>query len=243
MEERDNYTSAMNQRGKMSSIPLSDPRNLHRLNRIGRGLGRIFLTGLLTVLPLAITVYVSIWLFTLGEKMFGTPLQRVMPLSYHVGMGLALAVLVVFGVGLAMRAYLFRRLFRVAEHVLLGVPLVRSIYTAMRDLLGLFAQHKEPALQVVMVRLPELNLRLLGFVTRREFDDLPKGVGTAGEIAVYLPMSYQVGGYTVFIPLDRVQPVDMSREDAMKFILTAGLHAQSLPAPPATDQLSGRTPL
>lgn len=215
------------------------------MRQLARGLTRIFITGLLTVLPAVITVYFVIWLVTLGERMFGRPLQRLVPEYYHVGMGLVLAVLVVFGVGLAMHDYLFRRLFRSTEHLLLGVPLVRSIYTAMRDLLGLFAQHKEPALQVVMVRLPELNMRLLGFITRREFRDLPTGIGTEGEIAVYLPMSYQVGGYTVFVPQDHVQEVDMSREDAMKFILTAGLKSQSepMPGPSAPGQITGRAPL
>jgi len=48
-------------------------------------------------------------------------------------------------------------------------------------------------------------------------------VGNEGEIAVYLPMSYQIGGYTLFMPRSAAVPVDMTREDAMKFILTAGL--------------------
>jgi uncharacterized membrane protein len=63
----------------------------------------------------------------------------------------------------------------------------------------------------------------MGFVTRREFGDMPAGVGREGEVAVYLPMSYQIGGYTVFLPREQAVPVLMSREEAMKFILTAGL--------------------
>jgi uncharacterized membrane protein len=68
-------------------------------------------------------------------------------------------------------------------------------------------------------------MRAMGFVTRSEFDDLPAGVGRKGEIAVYLPMSYQIGGYTLFLPREQAEPVEMSREAAMKFILTAGLKA------------------
>jgi uncharacterized membrane protein len=219
------------------------------MRRLARGLARIFITGLLTVVPLVVTIYFTVWLVTLGEQLFGRPLRRFAPEYYHAGMGLAVALIVVFFVGLAMHDYLFRRLFRRAERVLLGVPLVRSIYSALRDLLGLFAQHKEPALQVVMVRLPELNMRVLGFVTRKDFRDLPSGVGKEGEVAVYLPMSYQVGGYTVFVPADHVQDVEMSREDAMKFILTAGLKGQPSPipgpsaAPPARDPMAGGTPV
>jgi uncharacterized membrane protein len=96
----------------------------------------------------------------------------------------------------------------------------------MRDLLGLFAEQKEPALQVVSLSLPG-NVRLLGFVTRADFSDAPPGIAAAGEVAVYLPMSYQVGGYTVLVPKSALTPVKMSREDAMKFILTAGLKSAS----------------
>jgi uncharacterized membrane protein len=141
-------------------------------------------------------------------------------------MGLVVAVVFVFLVGLLMHAILFRRVFAEAERLLLEIPLVRSVYAALRDLLGLFAQHKEPSLQVVSLDLPG-NLRVLGFVTRTDFSDAPAGIARADEVAVYLPMSYQVGGYTVFVPKSACTPVEMSREEAMKFILTAGLKATS----------------
>jgi uncharacterized membrane protein len=166
---------------------------------------------------------------------------------YRTGMGLLVALAAVFGVGLLMHGILFRRLFGWAERLLLEIPLVRSIYAALRDLLGLFAQHKEPSLQVVVATLPGTDWRLLGFVTRAELADLPDGVAREGDIALYLPFSYQIGGYTVFVPRECVRPVAMSREDAMKFILTAGLksapgqddaRARHRPAAPA----AARTP-
>ena len=193
-------------------------------------IGRIFLTGLLTVLPVLATVYFTLWLVTAAERFFGKQLEWLLPEEvYRTGMGLALAIVAIFLVGLLMHALLFRRLFALAERVLLEIPLVRSVYAALRDLFGLFAEHQEArALQVVSVELPGTGMRLLGFVTRQDFGDLPKGVGKAGEIAVYLPMSYQIGGYTVFLPQERVTPVDMSREEAMKFVLTAGLKSSTL---------------
>ena len=195
-----------------------------------KAIGRIFLTGLLTVLPVLATVYFTLWLVTAAERFFGTQLEWLLPEEvYRTGMGLALAIVAIFLVGLLMHALLFRRLFALAERVLLEIPLVRSVYAALRDLFGLFAEHQEArALQVVSVELPGSGMRLLGFVTRRDFDDLPDGIGRQGEVAVYLPMSYQIGGYTVFLPRERATPVDMSREDAMKFVLTAGLKSSTL---------------
>ena len=190
-------------------------------------LGRIFITGLLTVLPIVATLYFTVWMLTVLERFFGKQVLFLLPDEwYRTGMGLAVAVVVVFLVGLLMHGILFRRLFGWAEKLLLGVPLVRSVYAALRDLLGLFADHKEPALQVVSVSLPG-NMRVLGFVTRADLSDAPPGMAKPDEVAVYLPMSYQIGGYTVFVPKSALTPVNMSREDAMKFILTAGLKTAS----------------
>ena len=188
--------------------------------------GAVFATGLLTLVPVLATLYLIVWMFNVAERLFGRPLQWLIPGEYHAGMGIAAAIVIVFGVGVLMRGIVFRYLFRGIEKVMLGIPLVRSIYGALRDLLGLFAQHEEPALQVVSVMLPSIEGRLLGFVTRTEFDDLPEGIAGKGDVAVYLPMAYNIGGYTVFLPRERIQPVAMSREDAMKFILTAGLKSK-----------------
>src|SRR6185436_10366222 len=144
--------------------------------------GRIFLTGLLTVLPVIATLYFVLWVLSVLEKFFGKQLLLLMPDEwYRTGMGLAMAVVIVFLVGLLMHAILFRRLFGWAEKVLLEIPLVRSVYAALRDLLGLFAQHKEPSLQVVALDLPG-NLRVLGFITRSDFSDAPPGIARADEL-------------------------------------------------------------
>jgi uncharacterized membrane protein len=187
--------------------------------------GKVFLTGLLTVLPVLATLYLVLWLVGAMERFFGAQLKWLVPDGYyHTGMGLLLAVLVIFGVGLLMHAVLFRRVFVWAEKLLLEIPLVRSVYGALRDLFGLVASGQdEAAMQVVSVTLPGTQIRLMGFVTRSEFGDLPAGVAHQGEVAVYLPMSYQIGGYMLFLPRELAVPVEMSREEAMKFILTAGL--------------------
>lgn len=191
--------------------------------------GRIFLTGLLTLIPAVATIYLMVWLFGAIDRLFGKPLRLLMPdETYLAGTGILVAIAIAFGVGLLMHGVLFRRLFRRAEAALLSVPLVRSIYGAVKDLIGLFGSDG-PSMQVVQVTFPGTNWKLLGFVTRAEFNDVPQGVGAAGEVAVYLPMSYQVGGYTVILPRESVRPVDMSREDAMKFILTAGLKTAADP--------------
>ena len=196
------------------------------MKNVWKSAGAVFATGLLTLVPVLATLYLIVWMFNFAERLFSKPLQWLIPGEYHAGMGILAALAIVFGVGVLMRAVVFRYLFRGIEKLMLGIPMVRSIYGALRDLLGLFAQHEDTALQVVSVTLGGIEGRLLGFVTRTELGDLPEGVAKEGEVAVYLPMAYNIGGYTVFLPRERLQPVAMSREDAMKFILTAGLKAK-----------------
>jgi uncharacterized membrane protein len=137
-------------------------------------------------------------------------------------------LLVTFLFGLALNAFLVRRFLNLGERFMNRIPLVKTLYGSLKDFIGFFTAKKESQLnQVVTV---ELNmggtpLRMLGFVTRSDFKDLPAGIGGDGEIAVYLPMSYQIGGYTVIVPRSAVKQVDISIQRAMGFVVTGGMTA------------------
>jgi len=192
-------------------------------------IGRIFLTGVFTILPILATIYLVVWLFAGLERFLGKQLLLLLPDEYYrAGMGLLAALVLIFLIGLLMRAWLFRQLIKLGESLLLKIPLIKVVFRALKDLFGLFSDEKSSeSLQVVSVQLPGTDMRLLGFLTRSDFSDMPKGVGNEDEVAVYLPMSYQVGGYMVVIPRNRVTPVPMSREEAMRFVLTAGLKTEA----------------
>ncbi|HEX5676313.1 MAG TPA: hypothetical protein VFX83_13075, partial [Azonexus sp.] len=88
---------------------------------------------------------------------------------------------------------------------------------------------------VVSLRLPGQALELVGLVTRKNVDDLPAGFLQGDRVAVYLPMGYMIGGYTVFVPREWVQPLDMSVEEAMRASLFAWMSTA------ASDGTSGQT--
>ncbi len=193
-----------------------------------KSIGKIFLTGIFTVLPILATVYLVVWLLSAIERFLGKPLLFLLPDdSYRAGMGLLAGIALVFVTGLLMRAWLFRQVIKAGEELLMHIPLVKGVYKALKDFFGLFSESSGPELlQVVSIQWPGTEMRLLGFITRSDFGDLPPGVGKEGEVAVYLPMSYQVGGYTILVPRSRVTPVEMSREEALRFLLTAGIKAR-----------------
>ena len=186
---------------------------------------RTFFTGLAVTLPVVATLYLLVWAARATEHALDGLLRFVLPqVVYLPGLGVVLGVVLVFFVGLLMRTWAARKIFSWTEKLMYRVPLVKTVYGALRDFTDFLSRpQKQGAQQVVLVRLGGTDLRVMGFVTRDDLAGLPPAMGEPGMIMVYLPMSYQVGGYTVLVPRASVQPVDMSFEEAMRFTLTAGL--------------------
>ncbi|AXQ31745.1 DUF502 domain-containing protein [Solimonas sp. K1W22B-7] len=193
-----------------------------------------FFTGLLAILPILVTVALVMWLVGAAESVLGGLLGFLLPRGLYLpGMGLLVAILLIYLVGLGMQGLFVQQAFGWLESGLNRIPLVKTVYGAVRDLTGFMSNKRERKFgQVVMVQLPNLPLRLVGFVT---VDDLGEagisGCDTGGCVAVYLPMSYQIGGYTVMLPRQHLTPMDMSFEEAMRFVITAGMSRPSEEAP------------
>jgi uncharacterized membrane protein len=188
-------------------------------------LTRTFFTGLAVTLPVAATLYLLYWAILATERTLDGLLRFVLPQAiYFPGLGLALGVVLVFLVGLLMRTWAAQKIFSWTEKLMYRVPVVKTVYGALRDFTEFLSRpQRQGAQQVVLVRLGGTDLRVMGFVTRDDLAGLPPVMGEPGLILVYMPMSYQVGGYTALVPRASVQPLDMSFEEAMRFTLTAGL--------------------
>lgn len=185
-------------------------------------LSRIFLAGLAAVVPLALTVALLVWLGVQSERLLGGAVRLLLPDALvFPGLGLVLGILLVFGVGLLMQFWLVQRLFAVGEALLERIPLIKTVYGSIRDVMHMFSRRDgEETGKPVIVHLPGRDEALVGLVTR---DGLEEDMGGADIVAVYLPMSYQIGGYMLLLPRDRVEPLDMGAQDAMRFVLTAGM--------------------
>jgi hypothetical protein len=113
-----------------------------------------------------------------------------------------------------------------------NLPLVKSIYSSLKSFADYFSPNERDAQQVVLLKKPGSDLSIIGLVTRQNLADLPLDAQTQQHLAVYLPMGYMIGGYTVFVPRDWVQVLDMSVEVAMRSSLTAWMgNPKNPPAP------------
>ena len=203
---------------------------------------RKFFAGLATILPVLITAYLIYWLARSAEKSLGSLIRLVLPEGwYWPGMGIAAGIVLIFVIGLLMQAWGVKSLVAWVERIVLRIPFIKTVFGAVRDLIGFITQSKDSGLrQVVTVKISDKNIQLIGFVTREDLADLPKEIGGQDKIAVYLPMSYQLGGYTIIVPRSAVKPVDMSLEEATRFVLTGGVAAKS-PAPEGTSNKNKKT--
>jgi len=192
-------------------------------------LGKIMFQGLVAMLPAILTLYIIFWLVRSAETLLGALLKVLLPDGWYIpGMGLLTGLAVTFLFGLALNAFLVRRLLRLSETLMARIPLVKTLYGSLKDFIGFFAAKRDSQFnQVVTIELESggTPMRMIGFVTRSEFGDLPAGIGEEGEIAVYIPMSYQIGGFTVIVPRSAVRPVNISTHRAMGFVVTGGMTA------------------
>jgi uncharacterized membrane protein len=183
---------------------------------------KTLLTGFITLLPIVLTIYLLYWLATTSEYVMGSALRYVLPqATYFPGLGMIVGLVIVFIVGLLMNAYLVRRLFAFGEQIVFKLPLIKTVYRAMRDLFDFFSPKKDAYDQVVTVNIG--GIEMIGFITQQDPSRMPESFRDRDSVLVYLPMSYMIGGYTALIPRKDITPCKMSMEEAMRFVLTAGI--------------------
>jgi uncharacterized membrane protein len=188
-------------------------------------LGKLFLKGLAVVIPIALTLAILWWTAAGAERLMGSILKFALPGGWYVpGMGLASGLALVILIGMLSHVLIFQKLFNLGEAIFHRLPLVKTIYTAIKDFIDYLNPDKDSEMgKVVLVQLPGQSFQLMGFITREQFDDLPFTPTAEDPVAVYMPMSYQIGGYTLFLPRNALTPLDIPFEQAMRLVLTGAV--------------------
>ncbi len=172
---------------------------------------RYFLRGLLVIAPLGLTVYI-VWLVL-------STVDRILPFPIP-GLGLVVTVVLITLVGIATSNVVGRTAVELADALFGRLPLVKLVYTSIKDLVDAFVGDKRRFDVPVAVALaPDSGARALGFVTR---DGLVR-IGMPDYVAVYFPQSYNFAGYLLLVPRSRVEPLDVPAAEVMTFIISGGV--------------------
>ena len=184
-------------------------------------LSRVFIKGLITLLPITLTIALLLWVVSKAEWAFGEPLRQVLPPTFYFpGAGVALAIVVIFVAGLLVNNYLAKQFVGWLETQVERMPIVKSIYSPIRDVTQLFTKNgAEQHQRVVMVKVSE-GVETMGRITRDRFTDLPPGTIAPDHVAVFLPFSYGVGGFTVIVAKSSLRETMLSAEKALQLSIT-----------------------
>lgn len=180
---------------------------------------RSFISGLLVVVPVAITVTILIKLFHLADGLLQPWLTSNTPLRIP-GLGILITLAVIFLVGLVTRNYVAQKLLRLGERVVVHLPLAGSIYGSIKEILGAFAgEDSERVKKVVIVPYPAAGLWAFGFLNGTLTLDNGRRMG----LVLILNSINPTTGLLSMLPLDTIHAVDLTAEQAMKLIISGGI--------------------
>jgi uncharacterized membrane protein len=180
--------------------------------------------GLVVVLPISFTIWLLWWLGSSTEALLRPLILLVVPPErYLPGMGIIAALLVLLAAGTLFNALLVQSALASWERFLERIPVVKTIYGATRDFMKLLPTggKRRDLRRVVLARFGEAQV--VGFVTQDDASELGIVEPKQNLVAVYFPMSYQIGGYTALLPRSRVVPLKLPVEAAMRLVLTGGV--------------------
>lgn len=214
-----------------------------------RSLRRLFLTGLLTLLPIWLTWVVVRFVFVtlsdisrpwvepaLAEIAAGNPAMAWITSETARGfLALIGTIAVILLVGAFAGRMVGQRMLRAFDRFIQRVPLANSVYSGARKLLDILQTSPDGTQRVVLIEFPAKGMRTVGFVTR-----VLKEEGTGREMAaVYVPTTPNpTGGYLEIVPIEDLIPTDWTVDQAMSFIISGGAVAPSNHLPRSNPPLS-----
>jgi uncharacterized membrane protein len=204
-----------------------------------------FLTGLVVVLPMFLTVYL-VWA-TIG--FIDDRIVPLIPRDYNpenilgrniFGLGVLVFIAFTTLVGALTKGFVGRRVLQFGERLVERTPIVRSVYNGLKQIAEtIFSQSNTSFQQACLVEYPRRGLWAIAFVSTPAKGEIPAKVGESDMLSVFLPTTPNpTSGFLLFVPRRDVIPLDMSVEEAAKLIISAGLVSppEARPAAAAADR-------
>ena len=189
-----------------------------------------FIAGLLTLTPMALTVYVFYLLFHFLDGLLTNTIIRfvlnqvgMQHVNAPPGLGLLLLLALLFLVGSFARNYIGKKLFNLGDHIVTKIPIINRIYIASRQLSEAFLSEKrETFKRAVLIQYPRKGVYSIAFFTQDTTGPIQETLAE-DVVSVFVPTTpVPTSGYLLFIPKTDILELDMSVEDALKLVISAG---------------------
>jgi len=177
-----------------------------------------FLKGLVILVPPLVVIYVAVRFFLFVDGLLGRYLKLVLPGVYIPGLGLITTVVIIIITGYFGSRWFTAKLFAKLDQWMSKIPLLKSLYSIVKDTTSSLTGEKNSFQKVALVDLGggKRTIGLLG-AESVHFEHCE------GLVAVYIPQSFQVAGFTVLVPASSVEVLDIHPEEALKFMISAGI--------------------
>ncbi len=187
-----------------------------------------FTTGLLVLMPTAVTIWVVLFFFRMFDGILGRLYVRLFEFlgfegAYIPGLGALTLAIIITMFGYFVRFYAGRKFFELWEKIINRLPFLNKVYVATRQLSDVFTSSKKMDLgRPVMVEYPRLGIYSIGYVVNERTTHFSEKVGKR-VLGIYLPTTPNpTSGMLLYVPEDQIIPLEISSEDVMKLIVSAG---------------------
>ena len=185
---------------------------------LGKKLRGQFLTGVLTVVPAGITILILVWFFVTIDSILQPVIKTIW--GHRIpGAGFGITIVLIYLIGVIASNVVGKRLIRYGESALPWMPVVRQLYTGIKQLLESFSVPRGTGfMQVVLIEFPRKGMRVIGFVTNELCDEPGKKL-----LTVFIPTSPNpTSGFLQIVGEDEIIRTDISIENALKMVVSAG---------------------
>ena len=171
-----------------------------------------FLQGLLYIVPITVTLYVVVWTF---QKIDG-----ILPFQFP-GLGLIIIISLITIIGFLGSVVITSPINAFFQNLLKRAPLLKTIYSSVKDLMSTFVGNKKGFSEPVLVKIYENStIERIGFITNEDVESLNIA---KGKVLVYMPHSYAISGQLFVVEKKNVSPIDKSSAEIMKLIVSGGV--------------------
>jgi len=200
----------------MKKIRIKKPSLVARLRNY-------FIAGIIVLVPIGFTLYLTIFLISISSKLIPEEINPNSYLPFLIpGLEIALSIIFITLIGFISLSYIGKRILKLINDLLKKIPFLRTIYSAIGQMTESFANTKGKKKSVVLVQYPRKGSWAVGFVTKENKGEISKKINDK-LVNVFVPTTPNpTSGFLLMFPKKEVIYLDMSFEEASKFIVSAG---------------------
>ena len=182
-----------------------------------------FITGVVVLIPIGITLYLTLFLVSISSKILPKEINPNHYLPYNIpGLEIIISIFIITFIGWLSLSFLGKKLLDLFNNILQRIPILRTIYSAIGQMTETFTKPSKEKKNVVLVEYPRKGSWAVGFATKDNTGEIKNKI-QKDLVNVFVPTTPNpTSGFLLMFPKDEVIYLDMSFEEASKFIVSAG---------------------